>query len=342
VVGWRFLRGAYKGVVRGRCSLGMDFLVSAGSLTAYAASVLQIVLNARVASATPQVVPPPATFFETSAVLISFVVLGKYLEAVAKGHTSDALSALLDLQVWFGVGCSGFCSRVGSSALVLKMSYLRVFPCCRSFVVQPPTATVIIEDPEEAAWLRDNAHLLQPTVPADKKQRSKGRLAKMPLARSGAFSRLDNVNSVGASNDDDGDDEVDVELAHLSPPVAPSERVVPLHLIAPGDLLRVLPGASIPADGVVEAGSSEVNESMLTGEPMPVHKATGSEVVGATVNTGGGLLLVRASRVGGDSVLSQIISLVERAQVRQDLTPAMMGACDVTSPPGVAVYGTRR
>jgi P-type Cu+ transporter len=91
------------------------------------------------------------------------------------------------------------------------------------------------------------------------------------------------------------------------------ERRVPVDEIIPGDLMVVRPGERIPTDGVVESGTSTVDESMLTGEPLPVAKAEGDEVVGATVNQAG-RLVVRASRVGSDTTLASIIRMVEEAQ----------------------------
>ena len=81
----------------------------------------------------------------------------------------------------------------------------------------------------------------------------------------------------------------------------------------PGDLLLVRPGAKIPTDGTVEEGDSDVDESMVTGESLPVAKSTGSAVIGATVNTTG-TLRVRATKVGADTALAQIVALVQEAQ----------------------------
>ncbi|MFE9257570.1 heavy metal translocating P-type ATPase [Streptomyces sp. NPDC006879] len=83
--------------------------------------------------------------------------------------------------------------------------------------------------------------------------------------------------------------------------------------VAVGDLLLVRPGTKIAADGVVEAGESEVDESTVTGESLPVHKAPGSTVVGATLNANG-TLRVRATKVGADTALAQIVQLVQEAQ----------------------------
>jgi len=91
------------------------------------------------------------------------------------------------------------------------------------------------------------------------------------------------------------------------------EKEVPAEALIPGDVVRVLPGERIPADGVVLEGQSHVDESMLTGEPIPKAKGPGDEVVGGTVN-GEGALLVRVSRVGEATFLAQMARMVEEAQ----------------------------
>jgi Cu+-exporting ATPase len=88
---------------------------------------------------------------------------------------------------------------------------------------------------------------------------------------------------------------------------------VALDAIAVGDLLRVRPGEKIPVDGVVAQGRSSVDESMVTGESMPVSKAEGDRVIGGTVNQGGGLV-VRAKKIGRDTMLARIVDMVARAQ----------------------------
>ncbi|TFB47292.1 heavy metal translocating P-type ATPase [Cryobacterium tagatosivorans] len=107
-------------------------------------------------------------------------------------------------------------------------------------------------------------------------------------------------------------------LLELAPPLAlvirDGETVeVPSSEVVPGDLMLVRPGARIPTDGVVEQGESEIDESMITGESLPVAKAAGSEAIGATVNTTG-TLRVRATRVGADTALARIVALVQEAQ----------------------------
>jgi P-type Cu+ transporter len=91
------------------------------------------------------------------------------------------------------------------------------------------------------------------------------------------------------------------------------EGEVPLESLAVGDRLRVRPGEKIPVDGRVASGQSSVDESMLTGEPLPVEKGVGDHVVGATINQTG-TLVIEAEHVGADSLLSQIVALVSEAQ----------------------------
>src|SRR5712671_1019679 len=92
-----------------------------------------------------------------------------------------------------------------------------------------------------------------------------------------------------------------------------SEHDVPLEQVKPGDLLRVRPGEKIPVDGVVVEGSSSVDESMITGESMPVEKLIGSKVVGATINATGSFVM-RAERVGSETLLARIVQMVSQAQ----------------------------
>lgn len=92
-----------------------------------------------------------------------------------------------------------------------------------------------------------------------------------------------------------------------------SEEDVPLTHVHEGDRLRVRPGEKVPVDGVVEDGASSLDESMLTGEPLPVSKRPGDKVIGATMNTSGSLI-ISAEKVGSATVLSQIVQLVAQAQ----------------------------
>ena len=92
-----------------------------------------------------------------------------------------------------------------------------------------------------------------------------------------------------------------------------TEVDVPLDQVKPGDRLRVRPGEKIPVDGIVIDGATSVNESMITGEPIPVEKTKGSKVTGGTVN-GTGSFIIRAERVGSDTLLAQIVRMVAEAQ----------------------------
>jgi Cu+-exporting ATPase len=194
-VGWRFYRAAWMSAKH--WNFGMDALVVVGTTTAYAYSALALM----VAEIKPHFVPH--VFFEASGMLLTFVTLGKYIEAKAKGRTSQALTLLMQLQ--------------------------------------PRTATLV--DPKTS-------------------------------------------------------DEKDIDIG----------------LVQPGDLLRVLPGSQVPTDGQVVSGGSYVDESMITGEPIPVQRKPGDELVGGSVNQNG-MMVMRATRVGGETLLAQIAKLVQEAQM---------------------------
>ncbi len=184
-VGWPFLAGAAK---RARSlSANMDTLIAIGTLAAFSLSTVELFLGGEL-------------YFEIAALLIAFLVLGRYFEARAKGRAGQAIRALLELGA------------------------------------------------KEARVIRDG-----------------------------------------------------------------QEVMVPVEQVVVGDHLRVRPGEKIPTDGLVIDGSSAVDESMLTGESVPVEKSQGSTVAGATVNTSG-VLTVEATAVGGDTALAQIVKLVEDAQ----------------------------
>lgn len=121
-----------------------------------------------------------------------------------------------------------------------------------------------------------------------------------------------------------------------------SEEDVPLEVVKPGDRLRVRPGEKVPVDGVVVDGVSAVDESMVTGEPIPVEKQAGNRVIGATVN-GTGALIMQAERVGSETMLAQIVRMVAEAQrsrapiqkladvVAAYFVPAVIGIAVLTS-----------
>ncbi|CAN1828513.1 Copper-transporting ATPase RAN1, partial [Linum perenne] len=197
VIGKRFYVGAARALKNG--STNMDVLVALGTSASYFYSVCALLYGAATGFWSP-------TYFETSSMLITFVLMGKYLECLAKGKTSDAIKKLVELA--------------------------------------PATALLVVKD--------------------------KGGEVQ--------------------------------------------ERAIDALLIQHGDTLKVIPGAKVPADGVVVWGSSYVNESMVTGESEPVLKETDSSVIGGTINLHG-VLHVKATKIGSDAVLNQIISLVETAQM---------------------------
>src|SRR2546427_483905 len=194
IAGWRFYHGTWD-AFRNR-SANMDVLISTGTTAAWAYSAIVTFL--------PLVGFPLAdkgTYYDTAAVIIGLILLGKYLEELAKGRAGDAIRKLMDLA--------------------------------------PRTAHVIRDGKEEE---------------------------------------------------------------------------IPVELVQVDDLLVVRPGERIPVDGTILEGSSAIDESMITGESIPVEKGVGETAIGATVNKSG-LLKIRTTRVGADTTLNQIIKLVEDAQV---------------------------
>ncbi|MDX1615112.1 MAG: heavy metal translocating P-type ATPase [Candidatus Promineifilaceae bacterium] len=192
-VGKDYYTGAYKSLRNG--SANMDVLVALGSTAAYLYSVVVLVALTVGSTALGMHV-----YFETAAAIITLIVLGKLLEARAKGHTSEAIKKLMGLRA--------------------------------------KTARVV----------RDGA-----------------------------------------------------------------EQDIPIEEVVAGDTVIVRPGEKIPVDGMVVSGHSAVDESMITGESMPVDKRVGDEVIGATINKQG-LLTFEATKVGKETALAQIIKLVEQAQ----------------------------
>ena len=190
--GLQFYRTGWASIRHG--SPDMNALVMIGTTAAYGYSV--------VATFAPGILPEGTAhvYFEAAAVIITLILVGRYLETIARGRTSDAIRKLLR--------------------------------------IQPRTARVMR-----------------------------------------------------------GDEAVEVEI----------------EAVVPGDRIVVRPGEKVPVDGVVESGSSFIDESMISGEPVPVEKEEGAEVIGGTMNRTGSFVF-RATRVGRDTVLAQIISMVESAQ----------------------------
>ncbi|GIO27370.1 heavy metal translocating P-type ATPase [Ornithinibacillus bavariensis] len=192
IIGWQFYVGAYKNLRNGGAN--MDVLVALGTSAAYFYSLYEAVKTI----GNPEYMPH--LYFETSAVLITLILFGKYLEARAKSQTTNALSELLNLQA------------------------------------------------KEARVIRDG-----------------------------------------------------------------QEVMIPVEEVIVGDRLVVKPGEKIPVDGIVVKGRTSVDESMLTGESIPIEKDPGTKVIGATINKNGSIEM-EATKVGKDTALASIIKVVEEAQ----------------------------
>lgn len=218
-IGKRFYISAWKSVRHG--SPTMDVLVTLGTSAAFFFSCIAMVVSIVTSQHSR-----PATTFDTSTMLITFITLGRFLENRAKGQTSRALSRLMTLA--------------------------------------PSTAT-IYADPIAAAKAAEGWAL---PVQADEKASS------------------------GSSN---------------------ADRTVPTELIEVSDIVILKPGDKIPADGLVTRGESYVDESMVTGEAMPILKTRKSALMAGTVN-GAGRLEFKVTRAGRDTQLSQIVRLVQEAQ----------------------------
>jgi Cu+-exporting ATPase len=115
-----------------------------------------------------------------------------------------------------------------------------------------------------------------------------------------------------------------------------AEEEVPLAEVRPGDRLRVRPGERVPTDATIEQGTSAVDESMVTGEPLPVEKTAGDHVTGGTMN-GDGALIVRAERVGSDTTLAQIVALVSEASRSRARVQRLVDRISASFVPGVIV-----
>ncbi|KAI5367766.1 Putative P-type ATPase, heavy metal-associated domain, HMA, P-type ATPase, A domain superfamily [Septoria linicola] len=223
-IGRRFYVSAFKSIKHG--SPTMDVLVVLGTSAAFFFSCAAMLVSI--------LIPPhsrPATVFDTSTMLITFITLGRFLENRAKGQTSKALSRLMSLS--------------------------------------PPMAAIYAD----------------------------------PIAAAKAAESWD------AEHEIDEKKASDTEATGS----AVEERTIPTELIEVGDIVILKPGDKIPADGLVMRGESYVNESMVTGEAMPINKKPGSALMAGTVNNAGRLDF-KVTRAGRDTQLSQIVRLVQEAQ----------------------------
>jgi Cu+-exporting ATPase len=194
IAGYKFYTIGFKNLVK--LSPNMDSLIAIGTSAAVLYSSYKLFRIAFLAD----FLAVESMYFETAGVIIALILLGKTLEAISKGRTSEAIKKLMGLA---------------------------------------PKTAIVIENGEE--------------------------------------------------------------------------KEIPIDEVIPGDIIVVKPGAKIPVDGIVTEGHSAVDESMLTGESMPVDKKPGDHVYGATINANG-VIRFRAEKVGGETALAQIIKLVEDAQ----------------------------
>lgn len=192
IAGWRYYRGAW-GALKARTA-NMDTLIVIGTTTAWGYSAFVVLF--------PQWAPSMDVYFDAAAMILGLILIGKYLEEVARGRASEAVRKLLDLQ--------------------------------------PQMARIVREDGKE--------------------------------------------------------EEVGVET------------------IMPMDILRVKPGERVPLDGVIVDGASSVDESMITGESVPVSKKAGDEVIGGTINREGSFKM-DVTKIGMNTTLQQIVQMVEEAQL---------------------------
>ncbi len=168
-----------------------------------------------------------------------------------------------------------------------------------------------------AAWLQSTIAVLAPSLFPDSFRDAHGRVAVYFEAATVIVTLvlLGQVLELGARQ---RTGEAIRALLRLAPKTArrvtdAGEEDVPLEVVAPGDRLRVRPGENVPVDGVVLEGQSAIDESMITGEPMPVAAMAGSHVTGGTLN-GAGTFVMRAQQVGRDTLLARIVALVAEAQ----------------------------
>ena len=199
--GWPIIKGSFRGLRI--LTFNMDVLIAAGSISAYGYSIYEMATGGEV-------------YFDTAAMIVTLILLGRYIEAGAKGKASETIGRLMQLS------------------------------------------------PKQARKLE-------------------------------------------ISPDQDGSN----DRLHRA-----ARQMVPVSSLRPGDMLEVVPGEKIPADGIVVTGLSEADESMLTGESRPSPKTGGAQIFGGTLNLYGSFVF-RVTKTGKDTVLAQIIRAVEDAQARR-------------------------
>lgn len=212
-------------------------------------------------------------YFESAAVILTLITLGKYFEAVSKGRASSAITELMGL--------------APKTAHVIR----------KSGVAGGGGDAVVDLSPDELLTLNNGT-----SVPT-----TAGSAAVTGTAVTG------NATTDHANADHHANTDPTLASSTATSSSDSSEMEIPLDEVVVGDIVVVRPGEKIPVDGVVIAGSSTVDESMITGESLPVAKGEGDSVVGASINKNGTFRMT-ATKVGRDTALQQIITLVENAQ----------------------------
>ncbi|MFU8819889.1 MAG: heavy metal translocating P-type ATPase, partial [Desulfurivibrio sp.] len=257
VSGWRFYRGAWASLSHGTSD--MNVLVAMGTSSAWFYSAAMTLFPGYLTA----LGFPYQLYYDVATVITTLILLGRLLEARAKGKTSEAMRKLMGLRP--------------KTARVIR-SGKAAAPTLAAF---PTAAPVVTCEPEE------------------------GDACPLPGAAANGEQILD----------------------------------IPIEEVVVGDLIQVRPGEKIPVDGVVEEGRSSVDESMLTGESIPVSKKEGDQVIGATLNKSGSFRM-RAARVGKDTMLARIIQLVEEAQGSKAPVQKLVDQIAAVFVPAVVVTAT--
>ncbi|KAL8672485.1 MAG: hypothetical protein Q9168_003056 [Polycauliona sp. 1 TL-2023] len=241
-------------------------------------------------------------------------------------HLGDVICMLLTVPVQFGVGKRFYISAFKSlSHRTPTMDVLVVLGTSAAFFfsVGAMVVSILIPPHSPPSTVFDTSTMLITFITLGRwlENRAKGETSRalselMSLAPSMATIYLDSAAAQKAA--EEFDDHGSVSEKKVQPNDSPNtnafaEKIVPTELIEVGDVVILRPGDKIPADGRVTRGQSFVNESMVTGEPMPISKKKGSPLMAGTVN-GDGLLNFRVNRAGRDTQLSQIVKAVQEAQ----------------------------
>ena len=282
-----FYKGAYHALRRK--TTNMDTLVVMGTTAAYIYSIVVMVR----ALVNPHLMDT-MTFFDAGAMIVTFITLGKYLEHVSKSRTSEV--------------CLCVCARVlALHATVYLLAcvcfewparYWRLHVECVGPAARRLDLTCARMHAAHSYYgtrMLTHAHTIHRDV--------------FPLRQAlRKLMELQASSAILVVTDANGE--------------VKEEKEIPIELVQVGDTLKVLPGSKVPTDGVVLSGDSAVDESMVTGESMPVRKSAGDNVIGGSINSFGALRM-RATKVGGDTVLNQIFKLVENAQASKAPIQAM-------------------